>query len=39
MWVVWLYVFKMMLGDLSCSSEQDWACGMKEMSSDAIRVV
>lgn len=31
--------FKLMLGDLSCSREQDWACGMKEMSSNAIGVV
>lgn len=30
--------FKLMLDDLSWSREQDWACGMKEMSSDAIGV-
>lgn len=31
--------FKLMLDDLSSSREQDWACEMKEMSSDAIGVV
>lgn len=39
MWVVWQNGFKLMLDDLSSSREQDWACGMKEMSSDAIGVV
>ncbi len=39
MWVVWQNGFKLMLDDLSCSREQDRACGMKEMSSDAIGVV
>lgn len=39
MWVVCQNGFKQNLDDLSCSREQDWACRMKEMSSDAIGVV
>lgn len=39
MWVVSQNGFKLMLDGLSCSKEQDWACAMKEMSSDAMGVV
>ena len=39
MWVVWWNGFELFLDDLSCSRGQDWACGMKEMSSDAVGVV
>lgn len=38
MWVVWPNGLKLMLDDLSCGREQDGACGMKAMSSDAMGV-
>lgn len=38
MWVVRQNDFKLLLEVLSCGTEQDWACGMKEVSSEAIGV-